>query len=208
MALGHGHLGRRGAPLQEDLDDFFVLDLQLRHGFGQGRGDLMQRQYGLLAGENRIGVLQQPLPVLLHCPHLRTHGGGGRRQARGRVTLLQKTPAPGKIVARIAEQLERGSLAGGGFGGVLGDALGQHAQFAGVADVLFVVGRLGVEVREVGEQQHDEDDQRDEQHDNLRPAARPFHWLACFCFYHRSSPVNPLFGLPANLWERACSRKR
>ncbi len=194
--------------MQESLDDFLVLDLQLRHGFGQGRGDLMQRQYGLLAGQNRVGVFQQAFPVLLHRAHLWTHSGGRRRQAGGRVALLQITPAPGKIVARIAEQLERGRLAGGGFGGVLGDTLGQHAQFASVADVLFVVDSLGVEVREVGEQQHDEDDQRDEQHDNLRPAARPFHWLACFCFYHRSSPVNQLLRLPETLWERACSRKR
>ncbi len=41
LALGHGHLGGRRAALQQDLDDFFVLDLQLRHGFGQGRRHLV-----------------------------------------------------------------------------------------------------------------------------------------------------------------------
>ncbi|MOA47886.1 hypothetical protein D3C78_1705640 [compost metagenome] len=60
-----------------------------------------------------------------------------------------------------------------------------------MADVLFVIGGLGVEVSEVGEQQHDEDDQRDEQHDDLRTTARRFQWLACFCFDHRFSPVLP-----------------
>jgi len=67
--------------------------------------------------------------------------------------------------------VEKRIPAGGGFGGVLGDTLGQHPQLAGVADVLLVVGGLGVEVREVGEQQHDEHDQRNKQHDDLRAAA-------------------------------------
>ena len=39
--------------------------------------------------------------------------------------------------------------------GVLGDALGKHAQLAGMADVLLVVDRLGVEIGEDGEQQND-----------------------------------------------------
>ena len=193
LTLGHRHLRCRGAALEEDFDDFFVFDLQLRHGFGQGRGDLMQRQHGLFAGKNRVGVFQQAFPIQLHGAHFRAHGGRRRRQAGGRVAFLQVTPALGEIVARIAEQLERGSLAGGGFGGVLGDALREHAQLTGVADVLFVVVRLGVEVSEVGEQQHDEHDQCDEQHDDLRATARSFRWLACFCFCHRSSPLTHTF---------------
>ncbi|MNG96472.1 hypothetical protein D3C79_555410 [compost metagenome] len=43
LPLGHHHLVGRGAALQQDLDHFFVLDLQLRHGLGQRRRDLMQR---------------------------------------------------------------------------------------------------------------------------------------------------------------------
>ena len=84
---------------------------------------------------------------------MRAQGGGGRRQAGHRVALLQVPPALGEIVARITQQLERGGLAGRGFGGVLGDALGEHTQLTGMTDVLFVIGGLGVEVREVGEQQ-------------------------------------------------------
>ncbi len=167
LALGHGHLRGRGTALKERFDDFFVLDLQLRHGFGQGRGDLMQRQHGLFAGEDRVGVFQQAFPVQLHGTHFRTHGGRCRRQAGGWVAVLQIAPALGKVIARIAQQLERRRLAGRRFGGVLGNALGQHAQLTCVGDVLFVVRGLGVEVREVGEQQHDEDDQRDEQRDDL-----------------------------------------
>ena len=67
---------------------------------------------------------------------------------------------------------ERHGLAGGRLGGVLGDALGQHAQLAGVTDVFRIVVGLGIEVGEVGKQQHDEHDQCDEQHDDLRAAAR------------------------------------
>ncbi|MNM62514.1 hypothetical protein D3C81_738500 [compost metagenome] len=204
LTLGHRDLSGRGAALQEDFHNLLVLDLQLRHGFGQSRGDLMQRQHRLLTGKNGVGIFQQAFPVHLHGTHFRAHGGRCRWQTGGRITLFQIAPALGKIVARIAEQLECRSLAGGGFGGVLGNALRQHAQLAGVTDVLFVVGGLGVEVREVGEQQHDENDQRDEQRDDLRTTARPFHWLACFCFYHRSSPVLP--NSPRSCRSKACPR--
>jgi len=151
----------------------------------------VQRQHRLFAGQDGVGVFQQAFPVQLHGAHFRAHAGRRRWQAGSGVAFLQIAPAPGKIVARIAQQLERSGLAGGRFGGILGNALGQHAQLTGVANVLFVVSGLGIEVREIGEQQHDEDNQCDEQHDDLRPTPRPFHWLACFCFYHRSSPVNP-----------------
>ena len=172
LALGQGNLAGRGAALQQDIHDLFRLDLQLRHGFGQGRRHLVQRQHGLLAGQDGVGVFQQRLPVGLHRPHFGAHRTGRRRQAGLRVTFFQVAPALGKIVARIAQQLERRRFPGSGLGGVLGNALGQHAQLTGVADVLFVVGGLGVEVREVGEQQHDEHDQGDKQHDDLRTAAR------------------------------------
>ena len=88
------------------------------------------------------------------------------------VAFLQVAPALRKVIARIAEQLERRGFAGSRFGGVLGNTLGQHAQFTGMADVLLVVGGLGVEVGKVGEQQHDEHDQRDEQRNDLRTTAR------------------------------------
>ncbi|MNF74588.1 hypothetical protein D3C84_566270 [compost metagenome] len=171
LALGHGHLGGRCTALQKDLDHFLVFDLQLRHGFGQGRGHLVQREHGLFAGEDRVGVFQQTLPVQLHGAHLRAYRRRSWRQAGAGVAFLQVPPASGKVVARITEQLERGGLARGGFRGILGDTLGQHPQFAGMADVLFVVGGLRVEVGEVGEQQHDEHNQRDEQRNDLRATA-------------------------------------
>ncbi len=186
LTLGHGYLGRRRATLQEDLHDLLVFHLQLRHGFSQGRRHLVQGQHGLFAGENRVRVFQQVFPVLLHRMHFITHG----RRCGG------QAPTLGEIVARIAEQLECRGLAGGGFGGVLGDALGQHAQLAGVADVLLVVGGLGVEIREIGEQQHDEHDQCDKQHDDLRTAARGLFGVAGITFDH-------LRPLPVRLWKQA-----
>jgi hypothetical protein len=43
-----------------------------------------------------------------------------------------------------------------------------------MADVLFIVIRLGTEVGEVSKQQHDANDQGDKQHNDLRPTARTF----------------------------------
>ncbi len=172
LALGQGHLAGRCAALQQDIDDLFRLHLQLRHGFGEGRGHLMQGQHGLLAGEDRVGVFQQRFPISLHRTHFRTNSTGCGGQTGFDIAFFQVAPTLGKVVARIAQQFERGGLAGSGLGGVFGDALRQHAQLTGVADVLLVIGGLGVEVREVGEQQHDEHDQRDKQHDDLRAATR------------------------------------
>ena len=159
LTLGHRHLARRRSALQEDLHYFFVFDLQLRHGLGQRCRHLVQRQHGLLAGQDGVGILAQVVPVLTDRVHLVPHGQRRRRQPGGLVALAQITPAPLEVIARIGQQLERQGLAGRRFGGVLGDALGQHAQLAGVADVLFVVVGLGIEVREVGEQQDDRQDE-------------------------------------------------
>ncbi|MCY1407310.1 hypothetical protein D9M71_226080 [compost metagenome] len=42
LTLGHGHLGCRCTPLQQDLHHLFVFDLQLRYRFGQGCRHLVQ----------------------------------------------------------------------------------------------------------------------------------------------------------------------
>lgn len=160
--------------MQEVLDDFVVFGLQLRNGFGQGRRHLVQRKDGLLAGQNHVGALAQPFPVPLHGAQFVAYQLGSRRQPGGRVAFSQVAPAYVEIVARIGQQFERLGFAGGRFRGVLGDALGQHAQLTGMPDVLLVVVRLSIEVREVGEQQHDENNQRDEQQNNLRPASCAF----------------------------------
>ena len=151
LALGQGYLAGRGASLQKDFDDFFVFDLQLRHGLGQGCSHLMQRQHGLFAGQNGVDVVEQQLPVTLHRLHFFMYGCRSRRQAGGRVAFSQITPALAEIIARINQQLECGGFAGSGLGGVFGDTLGQHPQLTCVADVLLVVVGLGIEVSKVGE---------------------------------------------------------
>ena len=151
----------------------------------------MQRQHGLFTGQDGVGVIEQQLPVTLHRLHFLVYGRRRRRQAGGRVTFFQIAPALAEIIARIDQQLECGGFAGSGFGGVLGNALGQHPQLARMADVLLVVVGLGIEVRKVGEQQHDEHDQGDKQHDDLRTTARPFHWLSGIGCGHRSGPEIP-----------------
>ncbi len=160
--------------MQEVLDDFFVFGLQLRNGFGQRRRHLMQRQNGLFAGQNHVGALAQPFPVTLHGAQLVAYQIRSRRQAGGRVAFSQVAPAHVEIIARIGQQLERLGFAGSRFGGVFRDALRQDAQLTGMPDVLFVVVGLSVEVGEVGEQQHDENDKRHEQQNNLRPASCAF----------------------------------
>ncbi|MNZ58873.1 hypothetical protein D3C78_768910 [compost metagenome] len=144
----------------------------MRHGLGQGCGNLVQRQHRLLAGQNGIGVLAQTFPVAQHRIHFVAHRRWCGRQAGGRVTFVQVAPALLEIVTRLAEQAKRPRLARCRLGGVLGNALGQHPQLTGVADVLFVVIGLGVEVGEVGEQQDDRQDQHDEQRRDPGAAAR------------------------------------
>ncbi|MCY1413176.1 hypothetical protein D9M71_286020 [compost metagenome] len=173
LALGHRDLVGRSAVLQQDVDHLLVFHLQLRDGFGEGRGHLVQGQHGLLAGEDGVGVLAQQVPVLLHLVHLRLHRDRARRQGGALVTLGQDVPALLEVDARLLQQLEGLGLARRRLGGVLGDPLRQHAQLAGVADVLLVVVRLGVEVGEVGEQQHDRHDQDHEEPGDQRTAARP-----------------------------------
>ncbi len=107
LTLGHGHLGRRGHRVAGEFPRPFRIRLQLRHGFGQGRGYLVQRQHGLFAGKDGVGVAQQVFPVLLHRVHFGAHGGRRGGQAGGRVAFFQVTPALGEVVARIAQQLER-----------------------------------------------------------------------------------------------------
>ena len=77
------------------------------------------------------------------------------------------------------------------FGGVLRDPLRQDAQFAGMADVLLVMVRLGVEVGKVGEQQHDRDDEDDEQPRDHRAAAHAREKIACVDFLHIWPPPGP-----------------
>ena len=115
----------------------------------------------------------------------------GMRDMIKQAALANGRTMTAEIIARIDQQLECGGFAGSGFGGVLGNALGQHPQLARVADVLLVVVGLGIEVRKVGEQQHDEHDQGDKQHDDLRTTARPFHWLSGIGCGHRSGPEIP-----------------
>ena len=70
LALGNRHLGSGSTALQQDIDHFLVLDLQLRNGFRQGSRYLVQRQYGLFVRQNGVSVLPQGVPVLLHHGHL------------------------------------------------------------------------------------------------------------------------------------------
>ncbi|MNE78856.1 hypothetical protein D3C80_1752980 [compost metagenome] len=132
----------------------------------------MQGQYGLLAGQNGVGVLPQTVPVPLHGSHLRLHG----LRCRGHATLLvavgQIAPAGFEVVACLAQQTECLGSTGGRFGGVLGNTLRQNPQLTGVADVFRIVVGLRIDVGEVGEQQHDGDDQDDKQPGDQRTAAR------------------------------------
>jgi hypothetical protein len=104
LALCHRHLAGRRAALQQDLDDFLVFDLQLRHGLGQRGRHLVQREHGLFTGQDGVGVAEQLLPVALNGLHFLVHGGRRRRQAGGRVAFFQIAPALAEIVARIAQQ--------------------------------------------------------------------------------------------------------
>ena len=151
----------------------------------------MQRQHGLFAGQNGVDIIEQQLPVTLHRLHFLVYGRRSRRQAGSRVAFFQITPALAEIIARIDQQFECRGFAGSGLGGVFGDTLGQHPQLARVADVLLVVVGLGIEVSKVGEQQHDEHDQGDKKHDDLRTTARPFHWFSGIGCGHRSGPEMP-----------------
>ncbi|MOA54122.1 hypothetical protein D3C78_1776880 [compost metagenome] len=58
-----------------------------------------------------------------------------------------------------------------------------------MADVFLVVVRLGVEVGEVGEQQHDGDDQDDEQSGDQRVTAHTCQKIACVEFFHYLAPA-------------------
>lgn len=191
LALGDRDLVGRGTVLQQDVDHLFVFHLQLRDGFGEGRGHLVQGQYSLFAGEDGVGVLAQAIPVLLHHVHLRLHRFGAGRQGCALVAVDQDVPAFLEVVARILQELERLALARRRFGGVLRDPLRQDAQFAGMADVLLVMVRLGVEVGKVGEQQHDRDDEDDEQPRDHRAAAHAREKIACVDFLHIWPPPGP-----------------
>ena len=120
----HRHLTGRRATLQQNLHHFFGLDLQLRHGFGQRCGHLVQREYGLLTGQNSIGVAQQLLPVALHGLHFFVYGGGRSGKTGGRVAIFQVAPALAEVVARIAQQAERRGFTGSCLSSVFGNALG------------------------------------------------------------------------------------
>ncbi|MNZ50599.1 hypothetical protein D3C78_683900 [compost metagenome] len=149
----------------------------------------MQGEYGLLAGQDGVGVLAQAVPVLLHRVHFGLHGDRRRRQAGGAVALDQVVPALVEVVARVLQQGEGLGLARRGLAGVLGDTLGEHAQLAGVADVFLVVVRLGVEVREVREQQHDGNDQDHEESGDQRRTAHPGKQIACVQSFHYRAPA-------------------
>src|SRR5690606_1787401 len=136
LTLSHGYLGSRCTAFQQDVDYFLVLDLQLRNGFRQGGGYLVQRQYGLFAGQNGVSVLPQAVPVLLYRSHLCLYRLRCRWQAAAGVAIGQVAPALLEVVARIAQQPEGFGSTGRRFSGVLGDTLGQYAQLTGVTDVL------------------------------------------------------------------------
>ena len=163
LALSNRDLSRRRTAFQQDIDDFFVLDLQLRNGFRQGGRYLVQRQYGLFVGQDGVGVLPQRIPVLLHHSNLRLQGFRRCRQPGFLVTVGQITPASLEVVAGVAQQSKRFGRTGCRFRGVFCDTLGQYAQLTGVTDVLRVVVGLSVDVGEVGEQQHDRNDQDNKQ---------------------------------------------
>ena len=171
LALGHGNLSRRRFALQQNLDNLFVLNLQLRNGFRQGSRYLVQRQYGLLTGQDGIGVLPHAVPFLLHTGHFSLYCVRCRRDAIDVITFYQRIPALGVVVTGVLQQGKGFCLAGRRFGGRFRDPLRQYAQFAGVTDVLLVVAGLGVEVREVGEQQHDGNDQDNKESRDQRVAA-------------------------------------
>ncbi|MNF84232.1 hypothetical protein D3C76_936880 [compost metagenome] len=161
----------------------------MRDGFGQGGGYLVEGEYGLLAGQDGVGVLAQAVPVLLHRVHLDFHGSRRGRQAGGGVAFDEVVPALLEVVTRVLQQGEGLCLARRGLAGVLGDTLGEHAQLTGVADVLLVIVRLGVEVREVREQQHDGDDQDHEESGDQRRTAHPGKQIACVQSFHYRAPA-------------------
>ena len=191
LALGHGHLGGGRAALQQDVHHFLVLDLQLRNGFRQGGGHLVQGQHGLFAGKDHVGIAAQAVPVFFHRIHLRGDIEGHHRQAGIQIAHGQVTPAAIEVVTGVLEQGEGLGLARRRFGGVLGDTLRQHAQLTRVGDVLGVVARLHVQVGEVGKQQHDGDDQTDEQADDQRAAAHAGKHISCVAFIHEWPPPGP-----------------
>ncbi|MNZ66937.1 hypothetical protein D3C78_851700 [compost metagenome] len=189
LALGHGHLVGRRTVLQQDIHDLFVLDLQLRNGFRQGAGHLVQRQHGLLAGQNGVGTGAQALPVGLHGGEVAGHRFRTGRQAGIGVTLAQPLPALLEVVTLALQQGEGVGLARRRLDGVLGDPLGQQAQLTGVSDVLLVVFGLLVEVRKVGKQQHHRHDQDGEKTTDQTAAACAREEIACVEFFHLLAPA-------------------
>ena len=127
MALSNRNLSGWRTAFQQDIDDFFVLDLQLRNGFRQGGSYLVQRQYGLFVGQNGVGILPQRIPVLLHNSNLRLQGFWRCRQAGFLVTVGQITPASLEVVTRITQQGKRFGRTSRRFRGVFCDTLGQNA---------------------------------------------------------------------------------
>ncbi len=173
MALGYRDLSRRGTTFQQDIDDFLVLNLQLGNGFSQSTGYLVQRKNGLLTGNNGVGVTAQRGPVLLYRIDFVAQRLRHSRQADALVTLREVSPALIELVPGLLQRRECLLRAGCRFHGVLGDLLGQYAELSRVSDVLVIVIRLRVDVREVREQQNDRNDQYDKQAGGQRIATHP-----------------------------------
>src|SRR5690606_31849560 len=189
LTLRHGNLHRRRRALQQNVDDFLVLDLQLRNGFGKRGRYLVQGKHGLLAGEDRIGVLPQRVPVLLYRTHLGLQRIRHCRQADRRIALGEIGPALTELVPRGFQRSERPAGTGGRFHGVLRDTLRQNPQLTRVADVFVVVIGLRTDVCEVCKQQHHRDEQDDEQPNDQRIATHPGQQCICIHFFHYLAPA-------------------
>ena len=118
----------------------------------------MQEQYCLFAGKDRVGVLPQRIPILLHCSHFGLQRFRYRRQSDALITNREVAPTLAKVVASIFQRVECLGGTGGRLNRVLRDALGENSQLTCVSNVFVIVVGLCIDVREVHEQQHHRDD--------------------------------------------------
>ncbi len=149
----------------------------------------MQRENGLFTGEDGVGVATQRVPVLLYGIDFRAQRLGHGGQANAVVALRQITPALVEVVTSLFQGSESLLCSRCRFHGVLGDLLGQYAQLSSVSDVLVIVIRLRIHVREVREQQYDRDDQHDKQTGDQRIAAHPAQQSISIHFDHYPAPA-------------------
>ena len=162
MALGDRDLVGRGTVLQQDVDHLFVFHLQLRDGFGEVEATWCRDSTVCSLARMESAFLRRPSQSCCTtsiCGFTASGLGGGDVLSSPLTRMFQRFS---KSLRASFRSLNASPLPAAASVAFFAD-LRQDAQFAGMADVLLVMVRLGVEVGKVGEQQHDRDDEDDEQ---------------------------------------------